>query len=79
MRTKKVVSVSRIEISSAEAALYIAEARINVPGKLDVYQNINGMLHRIYTVDVPVKLNNSDPETLLDYAILNMPEEIYFG
>lgn len=77
MKTKKVTS--RIEITSEEAAKYISEARVNVRGKLDVYENCGGMLYRIYTVDVPVEWDNSDPEMLLDYAIKNMPEEIHFS
>jgi hypothetical protein len=51
------------------------EARINVPGELDVYAKSNackcqqGLLVRIKTIPVPVDWNNDTPG-LLEYYIL---------
>jgi len=66
-----------IEITKEEAKMLLKEARINVPGKLDVYQNVRGMLYRVFTLDVPIKWDNSMPDLIL-YARENIPEELNF-
>lgn len=72
--TRLVVETKRI--SRDEAKKYIVEARINVPGELDLYCKCNGsdMLQRVATIPLPDR--NLDDEDLLLYARENMPDEI---
>lgn len=79
----KVIKV-RKEISKEEARSLIYEVRLpfhkDDGGKLYVYQNIGGMLHRLFTLDIPEDWRETKSEEfLLAYARDNMPEDIHFG
>ena len=69
----------RMEISDAVARRGIVEARINVPGELDVYEKDpeQSMLYRLFTIPAPSGI--TDQDELLEYARNNMPEHITFG
>lgn len=74
--TKTVVTIKRVNITRKEAKTLICEARINVPGELDLYtKSVDppGYIQRVATIPAPA---NPDPDTLLEYAREHMPQEI---
>lgn len=78
MYTKPVMVTK--EISKDEARALLVEARPS-KGKsgveVDAYQNINGMLYRVFTLSVPHDFNG-DEAGLLEFARNNIPDEINF-
>lgn len=79
----KAIKTSK-EISKEEAQSLITE--VTMPfykedgGKLFAYQNINGMLYRLFTLEIPEGWRETkDEDFLLSYARANMPEDLRFG
>jgi len=77
---KRVLSYVEVNITMGEAKDLVAEARINDPGELDVYERCRSnprYIQRIFTLIVPLHMDNDDD--LLGYARDHIPEGIVFG
>ena len=80
LKTRMMVSTIR-KIDDETAKQQLVEARVNVSGKLDVYENHpnRGFIQRVFTLDIDPSWDNGDPDMLLEYARNNMPSHLTLG
>jgi hypothetical protein len=80
MYTKQITQ--RIEISRIEAESLLVEAKVIAPQQLAVYESCLGVsrsyLSRVFTLQVHKDMFLLPPESLLEYARKNMPDNIRF-